>query len=97
MVLDIWEWNNQPGATIAQWEDLNGVNQQWQVGEADGAVTLINRFSALSLTVWEDSTDPGSRISQDELSDSASRQWLLDEVEAPRSLGDRTGRRPFPI
>ncbi len=80
-VLDIWEWNAQPGAVIAQWDDLNGVNQQWRIEQTDGgAITLLNRFSALSLTVWEGATEPGARVSQDLPSGGAEQQWTLTAV-----------------
>ncbi|HEU5127951.1 MAG TPA: RICIN domain-containing protein [Glycomyces sp.] len=62
----------------AQWDDRDGVNQQWRVDRADGgAITLLNRFSALHLTVWDGATDPGARISQDLPSGGAEQQWTL--------------------
>ncbi|WP_255640310.1 RICIN domain-containing protein, partial [Glycomyces sp. TRM65418] len=64
LVLDVWERNAANGATIAQYTDQDGVNQQWEVRESGGFATFVNRFSGKALDVWEKSTVPGSRISQ---------------------------------
>jgi len=35
-VLDVWEWSTADGAPIAQYTDLNGWNQQWQLIRVGG-------------------------------------------------------------
>ncbi len=38
-VLDIWEWSTADGAKIAQFGDLDGWNQQWQMVKLGGTTT----------------------------------------------------------
>ena len=37
--LDVWEWSTADGGTIAQYTDLNGWNQQWQLVNVGGGGT----------------------------------------------------------
>ncbi|MET7402150.1 RICIN domain-containing protein [Dactylosporangium sp. NPDC005572] len=38
-VLDVWEWSTADGAKIAQFTDLDGWNQQWQLAKLGGTST----------------------------------------------------------
>lgn len=57
-VLDIWEWSTADGGAIAQYADLNGYNQQWQLARVDGGGSTgcgsgsFNAEAVLSGSTW---------------------------------------------
>jgi rhamnogalacturonan endolyase len=98
LVLDVWEQNPDNGATIAQYTDQNGTNQQWQVQESGGYATFVNRFSGKALDVWERSTTAGARISQYTPNGGTNQQFQLirvdgggDPTEEPTTPGEPGG------
>ncbi|WP_051815839.1 RICIN domain-containing protein [Glycomyces tenuis] len=93
LVLDVWEQNPDNGATIAQYTDQNGTNQQWEVQESGGYATFVSRFSGKALDVWEKSTTAGTRISQYTPNGGTNQQFQLIRVDGgdptdPPTTGD---------
>lgn len=82
-VVDVYDWNASDGATIAQWPDLGGTDQQWSVIEqSDGTYSFVDRFSEKALDLWEWSTTPGARISQYTYDGLAVQRWQLVPVDS---------------
>ncbi len=69
------------GASVVQWTDNNGANQQWRLADSgSGYVRLINRNSGKALEVQGASTADGGNIVQYADWGGNNQQWQLVRI-----------------
>ncbi|MBM0280174.1 non-reducing end alpha-L-arabinofuranosidase family hydrolase, partial [Micromonospora tarensis] len=81
-VLDVSGFSTANGASIVQWSDTNGTNQQFRLADSDsGYVRLINRNSNKVMEVQGASTADGGNIVQYDDWSGTNQQWQLVRVD----------------
>ena len=93
LVLDVYEFNENDGADIVQWQDGNTNNQQFRFEEVDnsGYVRIVNRLSNKALAPEQNSNALEARITQYTPSFNTAQQWQLVEVDSYNPPGGEVG------
>lgn len=83
-VPDVLNYSLDNNATVQQWDDTKGANQQWYLEYAgDGWFYIRSRQSAKCLMVSGSSTSSGAGIVQWDKTGATSQQWRFVPVGAP--------------
>ncbi len=81
MLLDVTGSSTTAGASVIQWTNNGGANQQWTlVSVSSGYFNIVNKNSGMLLDVTSSSTTAGANIIQETSTGGANQQWSLVAV-----------------
>ncbi|MRI67800.1 pectate lyase [Gracilibacillus thailandensis] len=79
--LEVYEWSMSDGGNVVQYDDLEGMNQQWRIIDVgEGYHKIVNINSSKALEVYEWSTSNGANVAQWSDWNGTSQQWDIVDL-----------------
>lgn len=76
--VDVDGFSQENGANIMLWDDLDGINQQWDITDlGNGYYSIVAAHSGKSMDVYDWCTEPGCEIRQWEHWGGDNQQWQI--------------------
>ena len=79
--IDVDNSSQENGANVMLWDDLDGLNQQWDITDlGNGYYSIVAAHSGKSMDVYDWCVDPGCEIRQWDYWGGDNQQWLVASV-----------------